>query len=102
MKALDGYDQELCPVDESLAAICMHSVFAEAWNNGSEIKTKKILTFEEAVLGVENENYMNGIPRNTSCGYPDIMHSRPGFKGKQWYFGKDEQYDLTSKQCVQL
>lgn len=62
----------------------------------------RLLTFEEACKGIPTAEYCHAIPRNTSAGFPYVLHPRQGFKGKEWYFGKDQEYDLTRPQAIAL
>jgi len=62
----------------------------------------RILTFEEAVIGLPEEKYCKSIPRGTSAGYPYILKEKPGCRGKERFFGKGVDFDLTTKECAQL
>lgn len=59
---------------------------------------KRIYSFEEAVLGVPNEKF-RAIPRSTSAGYPECIHTA---RGKKDFFGDSEDYDLTTPKCLEL
>lgn len=63
---------------------------------GPNIKAK--YTFEEAVTGIDGEEFINSIKRNTSPGYP-FVHLK-GFESRKTIFGDDEKCDLTIPQCV--
>lgn len=102
MKALDGYDNKPQELDHELSNLVMEAVFADFQNDGVKPRGKQVLSFDDAVLGVENWNYMNSIPRNTSCGYPDIMRNVPGMKGKERYFGNEPEYNLNNPECDKL
>jgi len=69
---------------------------------GDNAQPPRILTFDEAVLGLPEEEYCKSIPRNTSAGYPYILKETPGCRGKERFFGKGQDFDLTGKECVQL
>lgn len=62
---------------------------------------KKILTFDEAVVGIENENDYGSLPRGTSAGYPHNTENdkRPG---KTKWFGADAVFDLNTEACQKL
>lgn len=47
----------------------------------------RVLTFEEAVQGIEGSPYIRGINRSKSAGYPWSLESS---KGKRKWFGSDE------------
>nr|QJI52113.1 MAG: hypothetical protein 1 [Dicistroviridae sp.] len=61
---------------------------------------KNVYTFEEAVKGIEGEPFIQAIKRNTSPGYP-FVHMK-GYENRKNFFGKGEEYDLTSRQCQHL
>ncbi len=62
-----------------------------------------VTTFEEACMGIPGVAFAKGLDRSTSPGYPycvdPIQRSKPG---KSAFFGKDEEWDFTSKQCRKL
>jgi len=58
-----------------------------------------VFSKEEAVKGIECRPYVNGVCRKTSPGYPWNIDKE---SGKWAYFGRDQEYDLTSKDCVKL
>jgi hypothetical protein len=62
----------------------------------------QIFNFEDACRGIEGVDFCNSIPRNTSAGYPYVTDPQPGFRGKEFYFGRGEEYDFSSKQCQEL
>lgn len=62
---------------------------------------QRILTYEEAVAGVESDDMMNGVARKTSPGFPYNLQSK-GFPGKTKWMGKDEKYDFESMAAKQL
>ena len=55
---------------------------------------QRILTYEEAVAGVESDDMMNGVARKTSPGFPYNLQSK-GFPGKTKWMGKEEKYDFV-------
>lgn len=62
---------------------------------GDEIKS--VYTFEEAVAGIDGEEYINAIKRNTSPGYP-FVHLK-GFQNRKAIFGDEEKCDMTRSQA---
>lgn len=62
----------------------------------------RIFTFEEAVRGIPGIPNCEGIPRNTSAGYPYNLDLPPGERGKSHFFGKDGEYEFTSDHCINL
>lgn len=60
---------------------------------------KATYTFEEACIGIDGEQYINSVKRDTSSGYPFVQMEN--FTRKD-IFGKNEVYDLETKQCQYL
>nr|ANS71485.1 nonstructural polyprotein [Homalodisca coagulata virus 1]ANS71497.1 nonstructural polyprotein [Homalodisca coagulata virus 1]ANS71501.1 nonstructural polyprotein [Homalodisca coagulata virus 1]ANS71503.1 nonstructural polyprotein [Homalodisca coagulata virus 1]ANS71505.1 nonstructural polyprotein [Homalodisca coagulata virus 1] len=54
---------------------------------------KSVYTFDEAVLGLPGDPYVNSINRASAPGYGWIKD--PGFPGKKTWFGRDEEFDLS-------
>lgn len=61
---------------------------------------KKLMSFEEAVLGDGPGSEFKGVPRNTSAGYP--YNTMQGLKNKARFFGEGVDYDLSSPECLKL
>ncbi len=102
--AIARYGKPKQIVDVDLANTCMNHVFSTIINNSNfkDRHAPATFDFETAVLGIPGNDYCNSIPRDTSAGYPYVMNPKPGFSGKTWYFGKDEEYDLTRPACIEL
>lgn len=56
------------------------------------------LTFEETVLGIDGEEFVNSVKRNTSCGFPFTQNKLTRVD----FFGVDETYDLSSENLAYL
>lgn len=50
----------------------------------------RVLTFEEAVAGSPDSEYMSGINRGSSAGYPWTLDKPPHSRGKTGWLGEDE------------
>ncbi len=75
-----------------------HEIFYVSSHNDPH--PPKIFTFEEAVAGIDYLDFWDSIPRNTSPGYPwNLVSSKPG---KEAFFGKNDTYDFSSKECQLL
>nr|QJI52216.1 MAG: nonstructural polyprotein [Dicistroviridae sp.] len=61
---------------------------------------KAVYSFEEAVVGIDGEPYVNSIKRGTSPGFPYIQEKDTKTRTK--FFGNGDDYDLTSDQCEVL
>jgi len=61
----------------------------------------RLLTFEEAVSGVDGVPYVDAIARNTSPGYPFNLEGN-GKKGKQYWLGVEGKVDFSSPGAIEL
>lgn len=61
-------------------------------------RNRDIYSFDQAVLGVSEEKFRS-IPRSTACGYPYCLDHK---NGKVDFFGSEDDYILTSPDCVEL
>ena len=61
---------------------------------------KAVYTFEEACLGIDGEDYVNAVKRDTSPGFPFVTIK--SMKDRKQFFGNGMEYDLTSEQCKEL
>lgn len=57
---------------------------------------KAVYTFDEAVKGIDGDEYLNAVKRNTSPGYPFV--TKPGFTSRKDFFGDGDQYDINTPQ----
>lgn len=101
--AISKYGSKLGEVDMIKMELCISSYFS----NLSKLRKPhtppfEMLSFEDAVQGIVGVEHFEAIPRQTSAGFPYVLDPKPGFSGKQYYFGKGETYDLTSPQCIAL
>lgn len=73
-------------VDPELLSRCV-----KAYENKLAQKTtyKRVLTFEEAVMGVEGDNFIPPVNRRSSPGYPWV-DQRKGTNGKHKWLGSEE------------
>lgn len=60
--------------------------------------SRRIYTFEEAVIGVPEEKFRS-IPRGTAAGYPYVLEVSGG---KKEFFGDGQEYDLSGPRCKEL
>lgn len=63
---------------------------------------KRVLTFRESIVGLENEPDFKAISRQTSMGFPD--NSLPGkkMKGKTGVFGTGDTYDIETPEAQRI
>jgi len=64
-------------------------------------KYQRILTYEEAVRGTQDDDFMCAINRTTSPGFPYTLINK-GSVGKTKWMGKNEQFDFDSMAAKQL
>nr|QJI52087.1 MAG: nonstructural polyprotein [Dicistroviridae sp.] len=67
------------------------------WLKGMRDELKKVLTYEEAIIGSEVSEFISSINRSSSPGYPWIKDRQRGTKGKQGWFGSDTDYEINSE-----
>lgn len=67
--------------------------------SGTKSRLMAVLPFEQAVRGVDGDEYIRGVERSTSSGYPYSLDARG--KGKQEWFGKDE-WTLDSPRALEM
>jgi len=63
---------------------------------------KRLLTFDESILGIESEPDFVAISRMTSLGFPDNALPGKKMKGKTAYFGTSDEYDISNTKALQL
>jgi len=88
-------------IENSKAALLdeISSVFS-ASKDVETANLKAVYSFEEAIMGIDGEPYINSIKRTTSPGYPFIQTQ--GYTQRKQFFGADMDYDLSSPQCEEL
>lgn len=64
-------------------------------------KYRRFLTYEEAIRGTLDDDFMRPINRRTSPGYPYCLQTRKG-PGKTDWMGSDDNFDFTSPRALQL
>jgi hypothetical protein len=63
-------------------------------------ETKNILSFEEACCGIDGEQFLRAIPRNTSAGFP--YNQETTGKQKKGYFGDEMDYRVDTEDGKRL
>lgn len=104
LMAVERYGQEPAVVKREPLSLAGDYIASRVLSvvNQSSSTDPRILSFEEAVLGLPEEKYCKSIPRGTSAGYPYILKEKPGHRGKERFFGKLQDFDLSGEECVQL
>lgn len=101
-KAFQGYGGGFPVFNQSLMDDVVTEYISHLHNvaNVPQPWEPRIWTFEEACEGIAGVEFCEGIPRQTSPGYPLCMYTKK--PGKVDFFGKDGPYDFTSEACVDL
>lgn len=102
--AIERYGRTPLTIDGSCMGIAADFVGSEILRatSDSEVPPPRLLTFEEAVLGIPEEKYCRSIPRGTSAGFPHVLDQLPGHRGKEKFFGKGQDFDLDRKEAQDL
>nr|QJI52026.1 MAG: nonstructural polyprotein [Dicistroviridae sp.] len=61
----------------------------------------RLFSFSEAIVGIPNTEF-DCINRRTAPGYPACVSESKGHKGKTWYFGDGDEFNLESDACKSL
>lgn len=59
----------------------------------------RLLTFDEAINGVDGVEFVESINRTSSAGYPHVL---AGIKGKKKWLGEEGKVDTNSGPCLEL
>lgn len=95
-KALRKYVHDEPYIDsDALDAIYPYASELILKTTAEELRECRILTFEEAVSGVDGVDFLDGIKRSTSAGYPYIFETK-GRRGKTLWFGEDGEVDFDN------
>lgn len=85
--SLDKYSREHSAFNMPMLRAMTDSWWSNAYKHSrhNDPWEPRIFTLEEAIMGIPNVDYAEGIPRNTSPGYPyNIGNTK---KGKTAWFG---------------
>jgi len=75
-------------------------IHSQLRSNGPE---PRVLTFEEAIKGIPNDELFSPVNRTTSPGFPYSLQPRPpGFAGKTFWLGKGDEWALDTPQAKAL
>lgn len=107
---IDPYSQNIikfCKPDIFIPSVLMKSLGDSLYDflkkNSSPFEGR-ILSFEEAISGIADDEFYSGINVSTSPGYPlnmDKSNKEPG--KKKWFtVNEDGTYDLSKETCAEL
>jgi len=101
-KAIRKYAGNQLFQDTKLVKLAAEHAFNDL-NLTSKVKVPTdILSFEDAVRGMPDEEFINGVPRGTSCGWPKLKTKDSNLKGKKYWFGESGDYDFSTPACIEL
>jgi hypothetical protein len=98
MKGLMKCGTSPSPIDNELLERCKTAVGNNLCKN---IAFNRVLTYEEAIMGVGDDPFMRPVNRRTSPGYPFIF-DRQGHRGKTKWLGSDENYILDNEELKEM
>jgi hypothetical protein len=88
---------------ESFALSCISSqLFDDLVRTSPNHNDPRIYSFEEAILGLENDTLFSSLSRTSSPGYPDNVDRNVKGKGKSHWLGSETEYDLSNPRALQL
>lgn len=79
-----------------------NDVFKDMQRTSLVQQEKRILTYDEAIMGVEGDDAIKSLPRKTSCGFPFCLFPVPNYPGKTRFFGKTDDFDLSTVAAKEL
>nr|WPR18354.1 MAG: RNA-dependent RNA polymerase [Crogonang virus 70] len=92
MKGLMKFGKEVPMINPTIIGICANDVANNLRLNVTRLdfeKYQRILSYEEAVQGVEGDTFLAAINRGTSMGFPfAVLYHNP--HGKRMAYGEDE------------
>nr|WPV03021.1 RNA-dependent RNA polymerase [buhirugu virus 2] len=105
MKGLKKCGVDTAVLDEEIvesAALDVKQIVLTQYNSMLDVnKYRRFLTYEEAIQGTGDDDFMKGIARQTSPGYR-YSQMQKKLPGKQDWMGSGEQYDFTSQRAREL
>jgi len=102
---LSGYCSNKTRVDVDLLRAISEDYASYLFNineNSHFRRDRCVFTFDEAIVGIVGLDYCDGIPRDTSPGYPYILQKPQNSPGKTWWFGSEGDYELNNPQVSEL
>lgn len=100
LRAIARYDKPILKYDQDLVDACARAALAANTQYFKEVPMK--ITMEEAICGIPGVDYMEGLNRSTSPGYPWNMNHRAGFSGKERFLGKNMDIDCSGPDYEEL
>jgi hypothetical protein len=105
MKGLLKNTKDVVAIDPDLLLQAKESVRCRLFLGKTEEYERRILTFDEAVAGIEGTSYIRGINRSRSAGWPWCLQTNDGKKawfGKEAWILNGEKPDEVRRRVEQL
>lgn len=80
-QAIRRYDVKMPLLEDFKVTEAVHDVLNSIFKFKDQ-KMGEVLSYDDAVCGLENNPCLSSIDRSTSMGYPWSMENHPGYKGK--------------------
>lgn len=93
--ALSRYDQPIHEMDLKLVRVAARSAVASFVKGVHWQELPRKVSIEVAAMGVPGREFVDGLNRTTSPGYPWCLKPLPGFSGKERFLGKNMDIDLS-------
>lgn len=103
---LEKFASEEVPISKNLihnaTEATAHHIIGSILEKKDLITTadKSVYTFEEAVIGIPEEDFINAVKRKSSPGYPFVINSQ--WNAKEKIFGKGPEFCMESEQAILL
>lgn len=85
-------------IDNSCDAV-FHHIYSQVLKQG-QISEKAIYTYEEAIAGIDGEEYLSSLKRKSSPGFPFVV--KKGYNKKEDYFGPGPDWNFEGKKNREL
>jgi hypothetical protein len=100
--AMSKYCTPFVHIDASLFKLIGSAILDHLEHVSSIPVERRVLSFEEAIIGIEDEPDFAGLSRSTSPGFPYSAQRGKKLPGKTEWFGTGETFDLTTPKALAL
>jgi len=101
-EGLKNYCTPWVKLDHTMLKECAEHLYEDIRSQSLKPMESRILDFDEAILGLQDDPDYGSIPRNTSAGFPWNLQPDPRLPGKTKWFGKEQDFDLSGPDCIAL
>nr|APG78009.1 hypothetical protein 1 [Beihai picorna-like virus 91] len=99
LKNAQKMTKETVLLDEQLLDKCENDINNLLSTSNAEQEVKRVLTTSEAIAGIHECEFIDGLNRSTSPGYPYI-HDRAGKPGKTKWLGNGDEYIVDNPELL--